>query len=114
MGIIERGRLVASGDMEAIRRQMTGERLLQIRALTEPEAVLERLRDFPGVGDPIPIPQTDDGSGCLVEVPFTGDDEKVAALLTHLVTGGIPVIHFQEVGTDLEEIFLRLTKGETA
>ncbi len=114
VGIIERGRLVASGDMEAIRRQMTGERLLHIRSLADPEAVLERIRGFPGVGEAVPIPQPENGAGYLIEVPFSGDDQAVAGLLAHLVAGGIPVVSFQETGTDLEEVFLRLTKGEVA
>ena len=70
VGIIERGRLVASGDMESIRRQMAGEKLLQIRVLSDPDAALAWLAGYPGTGQGVPIPQN--GSGTLIEVPFIG------------------------------------------
>ena len=111
IGIIERGRLVASGDMESIRRQMAGERLLQIRILSEPGAALARIGQYPGAGSGISLR---DGSAHRIEVPFSGGDQAVAGLLAHLVTGDVSVLGFEERGNDLEEVFLRLTKGEAA
>jgi hypothetical protein len=34
--------------------------------------------------------------------------------LTHLVQNGIAVAEFRQVGNELEELFLQLTKGEVA
>lgn len=109
IGIIERGRLIASGDMESIRRQMAGERLLHICVLGDPDAALACLDGYPGIGQAVLIPQ--ENRRFLIEVPFSGDDQAVAGLLAHLVAGEIPVVGFQEVGNDLEELFLRLTEA---
>ena len=49
-----------------------------------------------------------------LEVGFLGDDEATAALLAALVRRGFKVISFSEVTSDLEEVFLRLTKGDVA
>jgi ABC-2 type transport system ATP-binding protein len=49
-----------------------------------------------------------------LEVEFTGDDEATAALLEVLIATGIRLISFSEISSDLEDIFLRLTKGEVA
>ncbi len=109
IGIIERGRLVAGGDMESIRRQMEGERLLHIRVLGDPDAALARLDGYPGLGQAVLIPQ--ENRRFLIEAPFSGDDQALAGLLAHLVAGGIPVVSFQEAGNELEELFLRLTEA---
>jgi ABC-2 type transport system ATP-binding protein len=55
-----------------------------------------------------------DGMGSLLEVAFNGDDNAVADLLAALVRDGVRVASFHETQTGLEEVFLRLTKGEVA
>jgi ABC-2 type transport system ATP-binding protein len=109
IGIIERGQLIISGDMESIRRQMTRERLLHIRVLGDPNAALACLDGYPGIEQAVLIPQGNHSP--LIEVPFSGDEQAMAGLLAHLVVSGISVISFQEVGSDLEELFLRLTEA---
>ena len=49
-----------------------------------------------------------------MEVPFLGTDEEKAALLTAMINAGIKVTAFSEAVSDLEQVFLRLTKGEVA
>lgn len=110
VGIIDRGRLVAEGDIDSIRRQMAGTRLLQIRVLAHTEAALALLRQNAGAGEPIVIPQN--GHGELIELPFNGDDHAAAALLAALVAAGVTVASFSGTGNELEEIFLRVTGNE--
>ena len=79
--------------------------------LDEPASGLERatslLGNQPGVGQVYPV------NGDL-EVEFLGDENAAADLLSALVSGGVRVASFSETISDLEEIFLRLTKGEVA
>ena len=49
-----------------------------------------------------------------VDIEFEGDTSATADLLEALVHGGVRLASFSEVSTDLEEAFLRLTKGEVA
>ncbi len=108
VGIIERGRLVASGSMEEINRLARQGRTLRIQPLPgELESLEAALRGQPGVGEIFPIEDA-------LEVEFTGDEEAVAALLTALVAAGVRITAFTEAASSLEETFLRLTKGEVA
>jgi len=55
-------------------------------------------------------PVTGNGEGDL-QVTFAGDDEALARLLSELVGAGFPVALFHEETGDLEDVFMRLTKG---
>ncbi len=108
IGIIERGELVACGPVEEISRQAWQGHTLRIKTLSpDSEAVEALLRDQPGVGNIF-------AANDALEVEFTGDDEATAALLEILIAEGIRVTSFSEISSDLEEIFLSLTKGEVA
>jgi ABC-2 type transport system ATP-binding protein len=50
------------------------------------------------------------GEGNL-EVTFAGDEDALAQLLRNLVGAGFPVLSFREQAGDLEDVFMRLTKG---
>jgi len=107
VGIIEKGRLVASGSLDEITRQVRQVRTLRLRVLSDQAEAEAILRDQPGIS------QVYEANGCL-EVEFLGDEEATADLLTALVAHGVRVLSFSEVTSDLEEVFLRLTKGEVA
>jgi ABC-2 type transport system ATP-binding protein len=107
VGIIEKGRLVASGRLDEIAREAKQGRRLRLKVISARDEAERVLRDQPGVG------QVYEGNGFL-EVEFLGDDEATAALLEALVARGVRVISFSEMTSDLEDVFLRLTKGEVA
>ena len=107
VGIIEKGRLVASGPLDELQRYASQGRMLHIKALSDPDRAQSALADLPGVGHVYAV------NGGL-DVEFLGDDEATADLLQGLLARGIRVVSFHEVTTDLEEVFLRLTKGEVA
>lgn len=107
IGIIERGKLVTSGTLGEISRQAQQGRTIRLKSLSETSAVEKVLSNQPGVGNIYSVNST-------LEVEFTGDDEATAALLEALINSGIRVISFNETSSDLEDIFLRLTKGEVA
>jgi ABC-2 type transport system ATP-binding protein len=46
-----------------------------------------------------------------LRVTLRGSDEDVSALLASLVKAEVPVVHFSEETRDLEEVFMRATKG---
>lgn len=139
IGIIERGHLVASGRLDDIRQQLQGGRKIRIRVLSDPAAAEALLRSQPGVGtiEPVvtgngstngsnghaePEPAAAEAGDGVELVPasgayefeFIGDDDAVADLLERLIAGRVRVASFNEIHTGLEEVFLRLTKGEVA
>jgi ABC-2 type transport system ATP-binding protein len=107
VGIIEKGRLVASGPLDDITRQVKQVRTLRLKIMSDLSQAQAVLRDQPGVGHVFEV------NGYL-EVEFSGDDEATADLLATLVARDVRLASFSEVSSDLEEVFLRLTKGEVA
>jgi len=121
IGIIERGKLVVSGRLDEIRRQMQGGRKLRIRLLSDVAQAEELLSSQPGVGNVELVPTNGNGNNGSsehlyneLEIDFTGDENAVADLLETLVANKVRIASFNEIHTGLEEVFLRLTKGEVA
>ncbi len=105
IGIIERGGLLVSGAIHDIVREVRQNRLLEIQVLdreTDLHALLERQ---PGVTGLEP-------AGKTVRFAFGGTDEEIARLHERLMAERIPVLWFREVETNLEEVFMKVTKGE--
>ncbi len=107
VGIIEKGRLVISGPLHEITRQVRRERTLRLRVISSQRQAKAVLRDQPGVG------QIYEANGHF-EIQFLGEDEATANLLATLVSHGVKVVLFKDLSSDLEDVFLRLTKGEVA
>jgi len=112
IGIIEKGHLVTSGLLEQIRQQVHEGRRLHIRVLSDAEAAAVALRANPWVGEVIPF--SDEEETHELQVDFSGDESAAADLLEALVAQKVRVASFREEHTGLEELFLRLTKGEVA
>jgi ABC-2 type transport system ATP-binding protein len=109
VAIIEKGKLMASGTVEEIARAARADKLLHIRLLKLDDSTLARataaLKAYPGVADIF------DATGG-VEITFSGDHAATSGLLRHLIQQEIPILSFAEATSDLEDIFLTVTKGE--
>jgi ABC-2 type transport system ATP-binding protein len=105
IGIIERGKLLISGDVQAIVRQLQPARRLCIRTVGEPNGIADALRANPKVGD---VTLVDD----IVNVEFQGDFDEQSDLLRTLVQSGHRVRTFAESEMDLEDVFMRVTTGK--
>lgn len=122
VGIVERGRLVFSGTLEQIRGHVDGNRILSIRVLNDIERAEALLSGFAGVRDVFrPESPAANGNGTVptsappadrLEIEFSGDDSAAADLLEALVAQGVRISFFGEETTDLEEAFLRMTRGD--
>jgi ABC-2 type transport system ATP-binding protein len=114
IGIIESGRMVVSGPVDEVRRQLQGSSRLRIRVLRGLEAAEATLRqlsaepqgDLPRLGGVRHDPT--DERALLVELG-DADEEAQARLLAHLIGAGVVVSEFRAQAENLEELFLRLT-----
>jgi len=108
VGIIEQGRLLASGPVQSILAQASANRYrLRIRVLNraqEARAVVEKLLDPEDV---------EEEENSLV-VSTTRDFEVQADLLERLVREGYRPVEFAQLKVDLEQVFLEVTQGLTA
>lgn len=107
IGIIEKGELLLWGDVEDILRQLQPARLLTIRCLDGLEKLTEWLSKQPEI---INVQVVND----TIEAQFVGDDEAQADLLRRIILDGLRIATFSETMMNLEDVFLRVTKGEVA
>ena len=106
VGIIHRGRMVASGPLDSILTQVGGSRVLEARTLDKAEQAGSILEAMPGVRDVHVL--SEEG---LVRAACSADSAGQAAILKTLVEAGVPVVSFNAV-QDLEELFMALTEEE--
>jgi ABC-2 type transport system ATP-binding protein len=114
VGIIERGRMVANGSLSSLRQRAQAGRMLRLHVLSNVEQATALLADFPGVADVIRLNGGHDPAEAWLETYLSGDDQSASSLLAHLVQNGVALAEFRQVGNDLEELFLQLTKDEVA
>jgi ABC-2 type transport system ATP-binding protein len=106
IGILEAGNLLAYGAVQDFIDNLpkTEVRTVRIRALEESAKLREALKSNEK------IVEIDENSGMFI-VRFQGGLEDMSNLLDDLVERKLKVIEFFEKTADLEDIFLRITKG---
>lgn len=110
IGIVEEGQLVAQGNIEQMQRQLIPHREINITILSKLDAAKQVLSATKGVEEVQEVPSEEENRRAL-RVMMVGEDEAVSALLARLVKADVPVINFEEEARDLEEIFMRATRG---
>ena len=103
VGIIHRGRMVASGPVESILAQLGASRVLEVQTLGRAAETGDIMGGQPGVRDVEILHERS-----MVRASFAGDDAGQAAVLEALVEAGIPVVSFNSL-QGLEELFMALT-----
>ncbi|MDN4068547.1 ABC transporter ATP-binding protein [Paenibacillus vini] len=104
IGVIEHGVMVAQGKVSEIQNRLRVKRVLHIRVLDRAEELAERLRDEAHVSQVF-----HDETG--VHVHFGGGDAEQSRLLGGMISAGYQVISFHEAQSNLEDVFLEITKG---
>ncbi len=108
--IIDHGKLVFSGSVEALENHMSGRAPIKVRiAENGEEAPMEKasgiLKQFPGVTG---ISREEHAT---LSVHFDGDDKAAAQLLGQL-TAQVPVADFHRVPMNLEKVFMEVTQDD--
>lgn len=108
--IIDHGKLVFSGSVEALAEHMNGNApmLVKLDAQADSETVeraVTLLRQYPGVTG---VGREADN---LLNVAFEGDEAEAASLLRQLVPA-VPVTDFHRAPLNLEKVFMEVTKDE--
>ena len=104
VGIIERGRLLATGSVEAIQRQQTPLREVHVRVLGGGSNLALWLDARDDVSD-VRVNEE------LVIFAHQGTRETEVTLLREMVAEMFPLIEFGSRGKSLEDVFLAVTKG---
>lgn len=113
VGIMEAGKLVAVGTLDQLSQQLAPHRLVRVAFLPgvkrdEAQTAISRL---PGVAQVRLQDGLEGADWPSLEVEFNGDDEALHRLLAAMLEQGLPVVRFSEETQNLEEVFLRATRG---
>jgi ABC-2 type transport system ATP-binding protein len=147
IAIIERGHLLAAGDVQTILRSLQPHRTLELRVLDGADRAEALLRDHAGIlavrrdtSNELPdaaeqaadmgtlspanealAPQiealaeaaagSNQPQSLTLLLDFVGDERGMGELLARLIANGVLVTRFAEQASDLEDIFMQVTKG---
>jgi ABC-2 type transport system ATP-binding protein len=107
IGIMERGKMLISGDVQEIVQQLQPGKRIKIHTAGEMKSLRTALDGFPSI---LRAVEDDKDQTCAI-IDFQGDLIDQASLLKSLIEGGEPIYSFAETGLDLEDVFMKVTTG---
>lgn len=106
VAIIERGKLIYAGPVQGVRDHASTGRVVWVKVSTDQNHAIELLKARPEVSGA----QAEDGH---VKVTLVNHDTDHSIVAETLVRGGARLLELREDQLGLEEVFLRVTRGET-
>ncbi len=106
VAIIEKGKLIYSGPVQGVRDQMSQGRVVWVRVSSDQAQALELLKTRTEILEV----STVDGE---IKITLSGHDVDHSIVADVLVRGGARLIELREDEIGLEEVFMRVTRGET-
>jgi ABC-2 type transport system ATP-binding protein len=106
VAIIEKGKLIYSGPVQGVRDQMTQGHVLWVRVTTEQAQAVELLKTRAEITEVTTV----DGE---IKVTLQNDAVDHSIIADVLVRGGAKLVELREDEIGLEEVFMRVTRGET-
>jgi len=107
VAILEKGKVVATGSIDSIKKALQPGIAFRLEVLGGGEAARGALEGLPNVGSVVV-------EGDVLRFQFSAPRQDVADLVRALVAKGVAITGLQEEKTDLEVLFMRLTKGEVS
>lgn len=107
IGIIEAGRMLAAGRIDDITAQLSGNVVIEITVKGDPAPALSALAER------LEIKRTT-CDGRTIRAEFDGQADDVDDILDYLVKSGVRLLSFTRSEADLEDIFLKVTRGVVA
>ncbi len=106
IGIMEKGRLVRSGRIEAVMLAATPTRTVRLQWLGEgQEHIQAGLGNLPTVSEL----KLNEHEG---EFFFSGSDDELSQALADLIASGVRILSFREVKQTVEEMYMKLSSHE--
>ncbi|MFT4512973.1 MAG: ABC-2 type transport system ATP-binding protein [Planctomycetota bacterium] len=103
--VIEQGQQIVSGSIAEIHKEAEFEQEVVARVLGDGEAFERFLLVQPHVSN-VAV------DGSRVRFAFLGDDAEMSELLARAIASDIQMVEFARAEADLEDLFLRTTKGK--
>ncbi|MER2007782.1 ABC transporter ATP-binding protein [Psychrobacillus sp. BL-248-WT-3] len=106
IGVIDGGRLIAHGSVQEIQAQLAGERRITVKV----KGLLENAATF-FEEDPFASKVESHPEKNAITFSYRGSEEDQINLLKKAVEQSLKIISFAETETDLEDVFMEITKG---
>jgi len=107
VAILEKGKVVASGTIDSIKKALQPGLAFRLEVLGGADAARAVLETLPGVSNA----KTEADA---VRFQINAGREEIPELVRALVAKGVAITGLQEEKTDLEGLFMKLTKGEVS
>ncbi|WP_066503810.1 ABC transporter ATP-binding protein [Abyssisolibacter fermentans] len=105
IGIIQEGKIEFSGSVDDIMKEVYKSNILEIKVLGNKNKALNILNSYEDV-----IKATNTGD--YIKVSFDGNETQMADMLKYLIRNDVDVVSYNEAKTDLEDIFMKVTRGD--
>lgn len=105
MGIIDKGKMVINGTVSEIMQQIYSKKVIKLKVNDKLEDAVMILKEFPF------IEKITTGEN-TIQASFDAGDEELCRVLATLVNKAIPVATFAQLDGNLEDVFMKVTKGE--
>ncbi len=106
VAIIEKGKLIYSGPVQGVRDQLSTGRVIWVKVSSDQASAVELLKVRPEVSEAVAL----DGQ---IKITLVSHDTDHSVIADTLVRGGAKLVALREDELGLEEVFLRVTRGET-
>lgn len=107
VGIMERGKMLLSGRIDEILKQLRPGLLLRVRLLSPDDRLGALLGSHPGVSEV-------ETEGPLATFKLAGDGDAAANLLRELIQKDFRVAEYREMTSNLQDIFLQVSTGRVS
>lgn len=104
--IIEKGKLIYSGPVQGVREQMSSGLVVWVRVGSDIDQAVALLQARPEVTEVVSVDHK-------LKVTLSSHDIDHSVIADALVRGGAKLLELREDEIGLEEVFLRVTRGET-
>lgn len=106
IGVIDNGKLIAQGSVHDIQAQLQSEKMLRVKVVGDTRSVIPFFEMDPFVSQ---IEEQQDKN--IIQFFYRGTEEDQLRLLQQAIAQKLPILSFSEEETDLEDVFMAITKG---
>lgn len=107
LGIIENGELIANGKVAEIEQQLQANKIINISVRNDVGKAISFFEDDARVYSV----QRDEKDETTLQLVYKGNDDEQVQLLKRAIDHGVPVLNFSQKQSNLEDIFMEITKG---
>ncbi|MGN7388204.1 ATP-binding cassette domain-containing protein [Sporosarcina sp. SAFN-015] len=106
IGVIDNGKLIAHGSVADIQKKLQGEKTITVRLAGKTEEAIAFFEEQPFVNS---IEKLEDGEG--ISFVYRGEETEQIEMLKRAVLSDLSIVSFMEHITNLEDVFMEITKG---